>query len=159
MNKLKSKSEQDQVKAYQEMVKAISPGSEKVKSILRAFLVGGLICSFGQCILYVLTRVLMMTDDRASGLTSVILVFIGATLTGIGVYDVVGKFAGAGSIVPITGFANSIVAPAMEFKREGYVLGVGAKLFALAGPVLVYGVTSSVVVGVIYWLIATVGGR
>ena len=88
--------------------------------------------------------------------TSCVLVFLGTTLTGIGIYDVIGKYAGAGSIVPITGFANSVAAPAIEFRREGLVMGVGAKLFTLAGPVLTYGITASVAVGLIYWIIGMV---
>ena len=85
--------------------------------------------------------------------TSAVLIFLGTTLTGLGVYDRIGKYAGAGSIVPITGFANSVAAPAMEFRREGLVLGLGAKLFTLAGPVLTYGISASIVVGVIYWIL------
>lgn len=85
--------------------------------------------------------------------TSVVLIFLGATLTGIGVYDRIGKYAGAGSVVPITGFANSVCAPALEFRREGWVLGLGARLFQIAGPVLVYGISSSIVVGLVYWAV------
>ena len=87
--------------------------------------------------------------------TSVVLIFLGTTLTGLGVYDRIGKYAGAGSIVPITGFANSVAAPAIEFRREGLVLGVGAKLFAIAGPVLTYGIASSMAVGLVFWIIRT----
>ena len=94
-----------------------------------------------------------MPRIEASAAATATMVFIGAFLTGIGIYDEIGKFGGAGSIVPITGFANSIVSPAMEFKREGYVLGVGAKLFTVAGPVLVYGISTSIVVGIIYFLL------
>jgi len=94
-----------------------------------------------------------MDPLQAGTSTSIVMVFIGAFLTGIGIYDLIGKYAGAGSVVPITGFANSIVAPAMEFKREGYVFGVGAKMFTIAGPVIVYGVASSIVIGIIYYLL------
>ena len=98
-------------------------------------------------------------DDKAvSAFTSTALIFLSALLTGLGLYDRIGKFAGAGSIVPITGFANSVVSPAMEFKREGYVLGVGAKMFVVAGPVLVYGITASVLYGVIYYAVRLVQG-
>ena len=113
---------------------------------------GGLICGLGQAI----TDLAMSfgLDRQAAGtVCSISLVFASALATGLGVYDRLGKYAGAGSIVPITGFANSVVAPAMEFKREGYVMGVGAKMFSLAGPVLVYGIGSSVIVGLIYFFL------
>ena len=118
----------------------------------KVFAVGGLICVIGQLISVAGEKWLGMTESSASMLTSVVLIFLGTTLTGLGIYDDIGRYAGAGSIVPITGFANSIASPAIEFKREGLVLGVGAKLFVVAGPVLVYGIVSSVVVGIIYWL-------
>ena len=89
--------------------------------------------------------------DQASMFTSCVLIFLGTTLTGIGIYDRIGKYAGAGSIVPITGFANSIAAPAIEFRREGLILGLGAKLFTLSGPVLTYGIISSILIGLVYW--------
>lgn len=137
---------------YKKLVEKVSPNSEMAMSLVKAFVVGGGICVIGQ-VFNVIGKDLMGLDLKdASAFTSIVMIFLGATLTGIGVYDRIGQFAGAGSIVPITGFANSIVAPAMEFKREGYVMGVGAKLFSLAGPVLVYGIGSSVVVGFIYWL-------
>lgn len=103
----------------------------------------------GQAIMDVYTRVLLLGAQHASTATSITLVFLSALLTGIGVYDKIGKYAGAGSIVPITGFANSVVSPAMEYRREGLVMGVGAKLFTLSGPVLVYGISSSIIVGII----------
>lgn len=98
-------------------------------------------------------NVLSLDQQAAGTVCSITLVFLSALLTGLGVYDRIGKYAGAGSIVPITGFANSVVAPAMEFKREGYVMGVGAKMFSIAGPVLVYGIGSSIIVGLIYFFI------
>ncbi len=143
---------------YDKMVKSASPGSEMVMSLVRSFLVGGLICCLGQALSLFASEVLHMVRDQASAFTSIILVFLGAFLTGIGVYDKIGKFAGAGSIVPITGFSNSVVAPAMEFRREGLVMGVGAKLFTLAGPVLVYGICSSILVGIIYYFVLLLGG-
>lgn len=94
---------------------------------------------------------LQLDDMTAPMFTSVVLIFLGTTLTGLGVYDRIGKYAGAGSIVPITGFANSVAAPALEYRREGMVLGIGAKLFTISGPVLVYGLSTSILVGVIYW--------
>ena len=115
-------------------------------------LTGGAICCIGQLIGDFGTAVLNLAEQERAAFTSIVLIFAGALLTGIGVYDKLGAIAGAGSVVPITGFANSIVAPAMEHKREGLVMGVGAELFSLAGPVLVYGITSSVIVGIIAWL-------
>ena len=116
---------------------------------LNAFWVGGLICCIGQLVKDLGSVWFNFGEDALSAFTAMVMVFLGATLTGIGVYDKIGSFAGAGSIVPITGFANSIVSPAMEYKCEGYVMGVGAKLFSIAGPVLVYGVSASVLVGLL----------
>lgn len=133
--------------SYQKMVERISPKSEKAGSLLKAFLVGGLICVVGQALTELALAVFHLEESDAGLFSTIVLVFLGSTLTGIGVYDKIGRFAGAGSIVPITGFANSIVAPAMEFKREGFITGVGAKMFTLAGPVIVYGTIASIVVG------------
>lgn len=137
---------------YQELVRKLTPRSNVPRQCIAAFLVGGAICLLGQLIGDLLTIAFSLPESARSSYTSVILIFIGALLTGVGVYDRIGVFAGAGSVVPITGFANSIVAPAMEHKREGLVLGVGAQLFSFAGPVLVYGITCSVIIGVITWL-------
>ena len=140
------------VQEYLQLVERLAPKSDMGKGLVRAFWVGGLICVLGQAI-----PDLAMSfglDRQAAGtVCSISLVFASALATGLGVYDRLGKYAGAGSIVPITGFANSVVAPAMEFKREGYVMGVGAKMFSLAGPVLVYGIGSSVIVGLIYFFL------
>lgn len=138
---------------YSRMTSLASPDSKTALNCLKAFLVGGLICSLGQALtnLYLLLN-LSLTDART--LTSVSLVFLGGLLTSIGIYDNIAKHAGAGTLVPITGFANSIVAPAIEFKSEGFVLGLGAKMFVIAGPVLVYGITASVVFGVLYFFLA-----
>lgn len=136
-------------KKYAQLVERLAPKSEMGMGLLRAFWVGGVICMIGQAILDVYTHVLLLGAKSAATATSITLVFLSALLTGIGVYDKIGKYAGAGSIVPITGFANSVVSPAMEFRREGLVMGVGAKLFTLAGPVLVYGIGSSIIVGLI----------
>lgn len=122
------------------------------RNLVVAFVVGGLICVLGQGVLNYFIS-LGMTPQEAGGPTAAVMIFIGALLTGLGVYDRLGKFAGAGSIVPITGFANSIVAPALEFKYEGYVMGVGARMFTIAGPVLVYGMSTAWLVGFIHWLI------
>jgi len=150
--------EQQKYKRYDQLVKKLTPNSNFVQGYIRAFWVGGLICVIGQLIALAGEKWLGMTESSASMLTSVVLIFLGTTLTGLGVYDDIGRYAGAGSIVPITGFANSIASPAIEFKREGMVLGVGAKLFVVAGPVLVYGIVSSVVVGLIYWLAGRIFG-
>lgn len=137
---------------YQQLVKQKEPKSNLLINCIKAFIVGGLICDLGQLFSDILKSIGLPKDD-VSAFVSIIMVFLGALFTGLGIYDNIGKFGGAGSIVPITGFANSIVSPAMEFKREGYVLGVGAKMFVIAGPVLVYGITSSVIVGLIYFFI------
>ena len=139
-------------KTYQELVKQHSPNSHLAKDCLRAFLVGGAICTVGQVIMNWLAYAGFSRDER--GLyTSIILICVASLLTGLGVYGKLGKFAGAGSIVPITGFSNAITAPAIEFKKEGFILGVGAKMFVIAGPVIVYGVVTSVAVGVVYYLL------
>ncbi len=135
--------------AYQAMVKERAPKSKTFIMCLKAFLVGGIICCIGQLIHNTGEAWLHLSEEDVAIYTAVVLVFLGSFLTGLGIYDKIGSFAGAGSVVPITGFANSVVAPAMEHKTEGYVLGVGAKLFSLAGPVLVYGITSSVIVGLL----------
>ena len=137
---------------YKTLIKQYTPKPTIAKNVAMAFIVGGIICSIGQVIIN-LFKTSGMPHLEASAAATATMVFIGAFLTGIGIYDQIGKFAGAGSIVPITGFANSIVSPAMEFKREGYVLGVGAKLFTIAGPVLVYGISTSIVVGIIFFLL------
>ena len=144
--------EQKKYLQYDRLVKKLTPNSNYLQGYMRAFWVGGLICVIGQLISITGEKWMGMTESSASMLTSVVLIFLGTTLTGLGIYDDIGRYAGAGSIVPITGFANSIASPAIEFKREGLVLGVGAKLFAVAGPVLVYGIVSSVVAGLVYWL-------
>ncbi|TZE82052.1 stage V sporulation protein AC [Calorimonas adulescens] len=139
-------------KDYQKIVKRSVPRPTILRNCILAFIFGGLICDIGQIFLNYFES-LGMDPLQAGTSTSIVMVFIGAFLTGIGIYDLIGKYAGAGSVVPITGFANSIVAPAMEFKREGYVFGVGAKMFTIAGPVIVYGVASSIVIGIIYYLL------
>ncbi|HIZ63219.1 MAG TPA: SpoVA/SpoVAEb family sporulation membrane protein [Firmicutes bacterium] len=120
---------------------------------MRAFFVGGLICCIGQ-FFRMMFELAGLTGDVLSGTVSVALIFLGVLLTGFGVYDRIGKNAGAGSIVPITGFANSVASPAVEFKTEGFVYGTAAKMFVVAGPIIVFGVTAGAAVGLIYWLIA-----
>lgn len=138
-------------KDYQEYVDQKSPNSPIWKNCFNAFWIGGLICSIGQIIFSFCEY--KGLDETASGtIVSIILIGISAFLTALNWFNKIGKIAGAGSLVPITGFANSIVAPAMEYKSEGYVMGVGAKMFTVAGPVLVYGISSAIIVGLIYFI-------
>jgi stage V sporulation protein AC len=141
----------DTNKSYQDYVDKKTPNSPIIKNCFNAFWVGGLICVIGQLInSYCKYKGL---DIQISGtIVSIILIGISAFLTGLTIFNKIGKFAGAGSLIPITGFANSIVSPAMEYKSEGYVMGVGAKMFTVAGPVLVYGISSSVIIGMIYFI-------
>ena len=140
-------------KEYNDYVDKKSPNSPILKDCFNAFWVGGLICSIGQLILdFCLYKV--MDNTIASTVVSISLIAISAILTALNVFNRIGKFAGAGSLVPITGFANSIVSPAIEYKSEGYVMGVGGKMFTVAGPVLVFGISASVIVGIIATLFA-----
>lgn len=138
-------------KLYDALVKQYSPNSSTMMDTINAFWTGGLICVVGQLILNGWTALGLETDGAATA-TSMSLILLGALLTGLGIYDRMAKVAGAGTVVPITGFANSIVSPAMEFQTEGFVMGVAAKMFIIAGPVIVYGISASVVYGVIYYL-------
>jgi len=138
-------------KEYAKLVKELAPKSPIVKNCIFAFLIGGLICTIGQVFMD-LYSYLGLDETNAGTATSVTLVGISALLTGLSLYDNIAKHAGAGTLVPITGFANAIAAPAIEFKTEGFILGVGAKIFQIAGPVIVYGVSASVVYGLIYWI-------
>ncbi len=138
-------------KEYDKLVKKVSPNTNVPVTCAKAFVFGGSICLIGEIIRQILLY-FRLPDTQAATWTSIILVFFGALLTGIGVYDDLAKHGGAGTAVPITGFANSIVSPAIEYKSEGFVMGVGAKMFVIAGPVLVYGTLSSVAVGIIYYI-------
>ena len=140
---------------YSKMVKKQTKNSPLIKNCVVAFLVGGLICTIGQFILEFYQNIGVKTED-AKTLCSVTLVFIGVALTALHLYEKIAAYAGAGTLVPITGFANSVASPAIEFKAEGFVLGVGAKMFAIAGPVIVYGTTAAVVYGFIYWIMQLV---
>lgn len=142
---------QDNKAKYQKMVEKSSPNTNLILNCLNAFWTGGLICVIGQFITNSFLN-LGCDIDIARTITSVILIFIGILLTGLGVYDEIGKIAGSGSVVPITGFANSVAAPALEFKKEGFIFGVGAKMFIIAGPVIVYSTLTSVIVGIFYYL-------
>lgn len=141
---------QHQLDRYKQLVEKMSPNSDMAQGLLRAFWVGGTICCFGQFLQEAGKMWLGMNNTAASTFCSTVLVFLTALLTGLGVWDKIGQYAGAGAFVPISGFANAMVSPAIEFKREGLVLGLGAKLFTIAGPVLVWGVSASVLVGIIY---------
>lgn len=141
-------------KKYQEYVNKKSPNSPILKNCFNAFWVGGLICTFGQIILLICKA--RGLDEATSGtIASIILIGLSAFLTGLNIFNKIGKFAGAGSLVPITGFANSIVAPSIEYKSEGYVMGVGGKMFTVAGPVLVFGISTSIIVGIVYLIFNT----
>ena len=139
-------------KQYNEMVKEVSPNTKIYSNCLKAFITGGLICIIGQIITNV-TKQYISDTDTVSLITSVLLILISVLLTGMGLYSKMGKFCGAGTIVPITGFANSVASPALEFKKEGFILGLGAKMFIVAGPVIVYGVLTSMVVGLVYFIL------
>ena len=141
---------------YAQLVERLSPKSDFAQGLFRAFWVGGVICMIGQGISDIFCLGLKWGAQACATGTSICLIFLSALLTGIGVYDKIGKYAGAGSIVPITGFSNSVISPAMEVRREGLVIGVGAKLFTLAGPVLVYGICSSIIVGLIAFVMEVI---
>jgi stage V sporulation protein AC len=136
---------------YKKYVDKISPDSKLARNFFRAYLVGGLICMVGQFFSNTFKN-MGLDAETVGSLTAIVMVFLGVLFTALNLYDNLGKFAGAGSIVPITGFANSIASPAMEYKSEGYVLGIGARMFLIAGPVLVYGTGASIVVGIIYYI-------
>ncbi|NLH02225.1 MAG: stage V sporulation protein AC [Clostridiales bacterium] len=141
--------------AYGAYVKKKSPDSKLLPDMLKAFAVGGAICCVGQAIMNLFLKS-GISLDLASSLTSISLVFIGALLTGLGVYDDIAKIGGAGTLVPITGFANSVVSPALEFKTEGFVTGTGAKMFIISGPVIVYGISASIIYGLILWVLSLI---
>ena len=138
-------------KEYDKLTKKMSPPSPKLKNCVMSFLVGGAICMGGQ-LLFFLFQNMGFNKETSSCLVSVVIIFLTAVFTGIGLFDKLAKHAGAGTLVPVTGFANSVVSPAIEFKSEGFVLGVGANMFKIAGPVIVYGTVASVVYGLIYWI-------
>ncbi len=145
---------QERNKRYNEYVSKKSPQSKKFPSLIKAFIVGGIICCVGQ-VFYDLLAYLnpTLTDMQLTTYMLVILIFLSTFLTSIGVYDNIGTFAGAGSIIPITGFANSIASPALEYKKEGLILGLCVKMFTVAGPVIVMGTVGSIIVGIIYFFI------
>ena len=138
-------------KEYENLAQSLAPKSPIWKDCLNAFFIGGLICTLGQLILNSYLA-LEMEKQEAACATSMTLVVLASLLTGLSLYDNIARYAGAGTLVPITGFSNAVSAPAIEFKTEGFILGVGAKMFTIAGPVIVYGVTASVIYGLIYWI-------
>ena len=139
-------------KTYARYVEARAPRSPLLKNCLHAFLVGGGICLFAEGIIQLFTRLLAMSREEAGTWAAVILVLLAVTLTAIGVFDKIAKFAGGGTLVPITGFANAVASPAIDSRAEGFILGIGAKIFTVAGPVLLYGTAAGVVYGINYWI-------
>ena len=140
-------------KSYKKFADAHAPSSPIVKNCIWAFFVGGLICAVGQGLILLYTEVCGLGKKDAGTLCSVTLIFIAALLSGLGLLEKIAKHAGGGTLVPITGFANSVVSPAIDSKAEGFILGVGAKIFTVAGPVLLYGILAGAIWGVIYWII------
>lgn len=138
-------------KEYSKMAEKASPNSPKIKNCIKAFIFGGAICTFGQFLNFIFER-MGFSEDYVKAMTPSVLIIITAILTGIGVFDKIAKHAGAGTIVPITGFANSVVSPAMEFKSEGLIMGTGANIFKIAGPVIAYGVFAGVIYGLIAYI-------
>lgn len=138
---------------YGKLVKKYSPPSKKVKDFMLSFFVGGTICCLGQ-VLFNIYSSLNIEETNSRSLVSATLIFLSALFTAIGIFDDIAKHAGAGTLVPITGFANAMVSPAIEFKKEGFVLGLGANMFKIAGPVIVYGTVASIIYGVIYWALS-----
>lgn len=138
---------------YNEYITKKTPNSKIFTNCIKAFIAGGIICVIGQCITALLKKWGLNQED-AGTYTSIILVFLGALFTGLDIYPRIAKFAGAGTVVPITGFANSVVSPALEAKTEGMVLGTGAKIFTIAGPVILYGILASWLAGIVYWIIS-----
>ncbi len=136
---------------YSKMAEKASPNSPKIKNCIKAFIFGGAICTFGQFLNFIFER-MGFSEDYVKAMTPSVLIIITAILTGIGVFDKIAKHAGAGTIVPITGFANSVVSPAMEFKSEGLIMGTGANIFKIAGPVIAYGIFAGVIYGLIAYI-------
>lgn len=151
-----SQQKAEEQKAYNEYVKEITPTHSLPKNMLKAFLVGGIICIIGQGILEYCTN-LGMDKEISGSWCSLLLVLFSVILTGFNIYPKIATFAGAGALVPITGFANSVAAPCIEFKKEGQVFGIGCKIFTIAGPVILYGIFSSWCLGLVYWILKCMG--
>ncbi len=152
-----SSKEFERRREYGEMVKKASPPSALLSDCVRAFVSGGFICSIGQILRNFFLSKGMSVDDAGLSV-SLILIAVAVLLTGLGLFGKIGKVCGAGTVVPITGFANSVASPAIEFKKEGWVFGLGAKMFQVAGPVIVYGTITSVAVGIVYYIIGSIVG-
>lgn len=152
MSKNKRPSEQQILQRFKIIANQTNPKPKIARNCVRAFLVGGGICTIAQFFQEMLIKY-GFQEDYVKMLLPIIMVFLGALLTGVGIYDKIASYGGAGTVVPITGFSNAIVAPAIEFKKEGFIFGVAAKMFTIAGPVLVYGIGSSVIIGIIYYVI------
>lgn len=157
MNEPKSDKQRSLEKEYKEYVKRITPTHNLFLQMLRAFITGGLICTAGQFLLNFAKNTLSMDQDMAGSFCSLVLVLCSVLLTGFNIYPSIVKFGGAGALVPITGFANSVAAPAVEFKKEGQVFGIGCKIFTIAGPVILYGILTSWALGLIYWILKIAG--
>lgn len=145
--------QEEEKRNYQDYVKQVTPTHSLGIQMLKAFVVGGIICVIGQGIINFGMQVLGMDGDTAGSFCSLVLIAISVLLTGLNIYPSITKFAGAGSLVPITGFANSVAAPAIEYKKEGQVMGIGCKIFTIAGPVILYGIFVTWVLGLLYWLL------
>ena len=156
MNEPKNEELRNLEKEYEEYIKMITPTHNLFLQMLKAFIVGGIICVIGQFLLNFATNQLGMDKEMSGSFCSLILVFISVLLTGFNIYPSIVKFGGAGALVPITGFANSVAAPAVEFKKEGQVFGIGCKIFTIAGPVILYGIFTSWLLGLCYWLITLI---
>lgn len=143
-------------KEYNEYIQSMAPKSPLVMDLLRAVFVGGVICCVGEALGMLYERFAGLDKESVATWVSITLVFLSALFTGLNLYDKLARFAGAGTLVPITGFANAVVSPALEFKTEGFILGTAVKMFTIAGPVIVYGISASVVYGVIYWILTMV---
>ena len=152
----RTQKEEKILQEFQTISKEMAPKPKYFKNIILAFIVGGIICTIGQFILNMLLK-FGVEEEAAKQWLPIIMIFIGALLTGFGVYDKIASFAGAGTVVPITGFSNAVVSPAIEFKKEGFVFGVAAKMFTIAGPVLVYGIGTSVIIGLVYYVLGLLG--
>ncbi len=148
-----NKDNQMQAKEYEKYVKEMTPTHNLWLQMLKAFIVGGIICVIGQAILNYCSNTLSMDKETAGSWCSLVLILLSVLLTGFNIYPGIVKWGGAGALVPITGFANSVAAPAIEFKKEGQVFGIGCKIFTIAGPVILYGIFTSWVLGVIYWVL------
>ncbi|MGL5634561.1 MAG: stage V sporulation protein AC [Sarcina sp.] len=152
----KYRKENEIKKKFEELSKKLEPKPKLLKNCLNAFWVGGSICLFAEIIKNILLKI-GIENNVVAVLIPIIMVFFGAFLTGVGVYDKIANIGGAGTLVPITGFANAMVSPAIEYRKEGYILGIGTKMFTIAGPVLVYGIGGSVLLGIIYYILLYMG--